>query len=72
MTKSENLNDLTVKELSSLADKTHKEIMDLYDKEDKENNEEIGEIIEEKIRLFNQIKSLILDLHSDEPYPRGG
>ena len=43
--------------------------MDLYDKED---SDEIFELIEEKTRYFNEVKSIIRDLHSDERYPRGG
>ncbi|MBA46909.1 MAG: hypothetical protein CL893_02370 [Dehalococcoidia bacterium] len=66
---SKNLDDLTVSELSKLAEKIHEEIMDLYDKED---SDEIFELIEEKTRYFNEVKSIIRDLHSDERYPRGG
>tara|TARA_B100000700_G_scaffold327804_1_gene443492 strand:+ start:9434 stop:9646 length:213 start_codon:yes stop_codon:yes gene_type:complete len=66
---SEDLDKLTVTELSDLAEKLHLEIMDLYDQED---SEETFELIEEKTRYFNEVKSLIRDLHSDETYPRGG
>jgi len=66
---SKNLDDLTVSELSTLAEKTHEEIMNLYDKED---SDEIFEQIEEKTRFFNEVKTIIRELHSDERYPRGG
>tara|TARA_Y100001970_G_scaffold58840_4_gene74816 strand:- start:843 stop:1055 length:213 start_codon:yes stop_codon:yes gene_type:complete len=66
---SEDLDKLTVTELSDLAEKLHLEIMDLYDQED---SEETFELIEEKTRYFNEVKSVIRDLHSDETYPRGG
>ncbi len=66
---SKNLDDLTITELNNLAEKLHEEIMDLYDKED---NEDIYTKIEDKIRFFNEVKSTIRELHSDEFYPRGG
>ena len=66
---SEDLDKLTVTELRDLAEKLHLEIMDLYDQED---SEETFELIEEKTRYFNEVKSVIRDLHSDETYPRGG
>lgn len=66
---SENLDDLTVTELTNLAEKLHEEIMDLYDADD---HEETISQIEEKTRFFNEVKSLIRELHSDESYPRGG
>jgi len=43
--------------------------MDLYDQEE---SEETYQLIEDKTRYFNEVKSLIRDLHSDETYPRGG
>ena len=66
---SKNLDNLTVSELSTLAENIHEEIMDLYDKED---SDEIFEQIEEKTRFFNEVKTIIRELHSDERYPRGG
>ncbi|MBK90181.1 MAG: hypothetical protein CL772_03275 [Chloroflexi bacterium] len=66
---SKNLDNLTVSELSTLAENIHEEIMDLYDKED---SDEIFEQIEEKTRFFNEVKAIIRELHSDERYPRGG
>ena len=66
---SKNLDNLTVSELSTLAENIHEEIMDLYDKED---SDEIFEQIEEKTRFFNEVKGIIRELHSDERYPRGG
>jgi|TARA_B110000263_G_scaffold18894_1_gene15040 hypothetical protein len=65
----ENLDDLSVIELSNLAKKISIEIMDLNDKEE---SDEIDDLIEEKTRYFNEVKAVIRDLHSDEPYPRGG
>ncbi|MDC0252654.1 hypothetical protein OAK52_00645 [Chloroflexi bacterium] len=66
---SENLDNLTVTELSELAEKLHEEIMTLYEKED---TEDVFTQIEEKTRYFNEVKTIIRDLHSDERYPRGG
>tara|TARA_B100001250_G_scaffold414627_1_gene454892 strand:- start:12177 stop:12380 length:204 start_codon:yes stop_codon:yes gene_type:complete len=66
---SENLDNLTVTELSELAEKLHEEIMTLYEKED---TEDVFSQIEEKTRYFNEVKTIIRDLHSDERYPRGG
>jgi len=66
---SKNLDDLTVTELTDLAEKLHEEIMALYDEED---NEYVFSKIEEKTRFFNKVKSIIRELHSDEFYPRGG
>ncbi|MEC7837783.1 MAG: hypothetical protein VX523_03595 [Chloroflexota bacterium] len=66
---SKNLDDLTVTELTDLAEKLHEEIMALYDEED---NEYVFSEIEEKTRFFNKVKSIIRELHSDEFYPRGG
>tara|TARA_B100000427_G_scaffold242595_1_gene205515 strand:- start:93 stop:296 length:204 start_codon:yes stop_codon:yes gene_type:complete len=66
---SEDLDKLTVSELNELAEKLHLEIMDLYDQEE---SEETYQLIEDKTRHFNEVKSLIRDLHSDETYPRGG
>tara|TARA_B110000438_G_scaffold163004_1_gene156063 strand:- start:3947 stop:4159 length:213 start_codon:yes stop_codon:yes gene_type:complete len=65
----ENLDDLSVIELSNLAEKISAEIMDLYDQDE---SDETDDLIEEKTRYFNEVKSIIRDLHSDEPYPRGG
>jgi hypothetical protein len=62
----ENLDDLSVIELSNLAKKISIEIMDLNDKEE---SDEIDDLIEEKTRYFNEVKAVIRDLHSDEPYP---
>jgi|TARA_B100001094_G_scaffold48363_1_gene43743 hypothetical protein len=67
--KLENLDNLTVTELSELAEKLHEEIMTLYEKED---TEDVFSEIEEKTRYFNEVKTIIRDLHSDERYPRGG
>ena len=67
--KLENLDNLTVTELSELAEKLHEEIMTLYEKED---TEDVFSQIEEKTRYFNEVKTIIRDLHSDERYPRGG
>jgi len=66
---SEDLDKLTVSELNELAEKLHLEIMDLYDQEE---SEETYQLIEDKTRYFNEVKSLIRYLHSDETYPRGG
>ena len=66
---SEKLDDLTVTELTNLAEKLHEEIMDLYDEDEYEDT--LSQI-EEKTRFFNEVKSLIRELHSDESYPRGG
>jgi hypothetical protein len=66
---SEKLDDLTVTELTNLAEKLHEEIMDLYDEDE---HEDTLSQIEEKTRFFNEVKSLIRELHSDESYPRGG
>ena len=41
----------------------------LYEKED---TEDVFSQIEEKTRYFNEVKTIIRDLHSDERYPRGG
>ncbi|MDG2101008.1 MAG: hypothetical protein P8K05_01540 [Dehalococcoidia bacterium] len=65
----ENLDNLSVIELSNLAEKISNEIMELYDKDE---SDETDDLIEEKTRYFNEVKSIIRDLHSDEPYPRGG
>ena len=67
--KQENLDNLTVTELSELAEKLHEEIMTLYEKED---TEDVFSQIEETTRYFNEVKTIIRDLHSDERYPRGG
>ena len=57
---SEDLDKLTVSELNDLAEKLHLEIMDLYDQEE---SEETYQLIEDKTRYFNEVKSLIRDLH---------
>ena len=69
MFKKENLDDLSVTQLSDLAEKVWQDISDLYDKEDSEQNDER---IQEMTNYFNDIKRIIRDLHSDESYPRGG
>ncbi|MFL2648584.1 MAG: hypothetical protein FI682_03015 [SAR202 cluster bacterium] len=69
MFKKENLDDLSVTQLSDLAEKVWQDISDLYDKEDSEQNDEK---IQEMTNYFNDIKRIIRDLHSDESYPRGG
>ena len=69
MFKKENLDDLSVTQLSNLAEKVWQDISDLYDKEDSEQNDEK---IQEMTNYFNDIKRIIRDLHSDESYPRGG
>ena len=69
MFKKENLDDLSVTQLSDLAEKVWQDISDLYDQEE---SEEIDEIIQEMTNYFNDIKRIIRDLHSDESYPRGG
>ena len=66
---SEDLDKLTVSELNDLAEKLHLEIMDLYDQEE---SEETYQLIEDKTRYFNEVKSLIRDLHWDETYPTCG
>ena len=43
--------------------------MTIYEKED---TEDVFSQIEEKTRYFNEVKTIIRDLHSDERYPRGG
>jgi len=65
----ENLDELSVIELSSLSEKISNKLMELYDKEE---SDETDDLIEEKTRYFNEVKGIIRDLHSDEPYPRGG
>ena len=69
MFKKENLDDLSVTQLSDLAEKVWQDISELYDKEDSEQNDEK---IQEMTNYFNDIKRIIRDLHSDESYPRGG
>ena len=69
MFKKENLDDLSVTQLSDLAEKVWQDISDLYDQEDSEVNDEK---IQEMTNYFNDIKRIIRDLHSDESYPRGG
>ena len=69
MFKKENLDDLSVTQLSDLAEKVWQDISDLYDNEDSEQNDEK---IQEMTNYFNDIKRIIRDLHSDESYPRGG
>ena len=69
MFKKENLDDLSVTQLSDLAEKVWLDISDLYDQEESEENDEK---IQEMTNYFNDIKRIIRDLHSDESYPRGG
>ncbi len=69
MFKKENLDDLSVTQLSDLAEKVWQDISDLYDQEESEENDEK---IQEMTNYFNDIKRIIRDLHSDESYPRGG
>ena len=53
MFKKENLDDLSVTQLSDLAEKVWQDISDLYDKEDSEQNDEK---IQEMIRNWTYIK----------------
>ena len=69
MLEKENLDDLSVMQLSELAEKVWQEISTLYDEDESDENDEK---IEEMTNYFNDIKRIIRDLHSDEKYPRGG
>jgi|TARA_B100001750_G_scaffold244800_1_gene262980 hypothetical protein len=63
------LNKLTIKELSILYEKTASEIMILNENSESEQNDIK---LEQKTQYFNAIKSIIMESHSDESYPRGG
>ncbi|MBI63392.1 MAG: hypothetical protein CL775_05280 [Chloroflexi bacterium] len=65
----EHLNKLTIKELSGLYEKTASEIMILNENSESTQNDIK---LEKKIQYFNAIKSIIIESHSDENYPRGG
>ena len=65
----EHLNKLTIKELSALYEKTASEIMILNENSESTQNDIK---LEKKIKYFNAIKSIIVESHSDESYPRGG
>ena len=65
----EHLNKLTIKELSILYEKTASEIMILNENSESEQNDIK---LEQKTQYFNAIKSIIMESHSDESYPRGG
>ena len=54
MFKKENLDDLSVTQLSALAEKVWQDISDLYDQEDSEENDEK---IQEMTNYFNDIKN---------------
>ena len=69
MLEKENLDDLSVMQLTKLAEKVWQEISILYDEDESDENDEK---IEEMTNYFNDIKRIIRDLHSDEKYPRGG
>ncbi|MCH2673202.1 MAG: hypothetical protein MK083_01870 [Dehalococcoidia bacterium] len=69
MLEKENLDDLSVMQLTELAEKVWQEISILYDEDESDENDEK---IEEMTNYFNDIKRIIRDLHSDEKYPRGG
>ncbi|MBL40089.1 MAG: hypothetical protein CL761_02010 [Chloroflexi bacterium] len=69
MFEKENLDDLSVMQLTELAEKVWQEISTLYDEDESDENDEK---IEEMTNYFNDIKRIIRDLHSDEKYPRGG
>ena len=69
MLENENLDDLSVMQLTELAEKVWQEISILYDEDESDENDEK---IEEMTNYFNDIKRIIRDLHSDEKYPRGG
>ena len=63
------LNKLTIKELSILYEKTASEIMILNENSESKQNDIK---LEQKTQYFNAIKSIIMESHSDESYPRGG
>ena len=65
----EHLNTLTIKELSILYEKIASEILILNEKSESTQNDIK---LEKKIQYFNAIKSIIIESHSDENYPRGG
>ncbi len=65
----EHLNKLTIKELSVLYEKIASEILILNEKSESIQNDIK---LEKKIKYFNAIKSIIVESHSDENYPRGG
>ena len=67
MLEKENLDDLSVMQLTELAEKVWQEISILYDEDESDENDEK---IEEMTNYFNDIKRIIRD--SDERYPRGG
>lgn len=69
MLEKENLDDLSVMQLTELAEKVWQEISNLYDEDESDENDEK---IEAMTNYFNDIKRIIRDLHSDEKYPRGG
>ena len=69
MLEKDNLDDLSVMQLTELAEKVWQEISILYDEDESDENDEK---IEEMTNYFNDIKRIIRDLHSDEKYPRGG
>lgn len=69
MLEKENLDDLSVMQLTELAEKVWQEISILYDEDESDENDEK---IEAMTNYFNDIKRIIRDLHSDEKYPRGG
>ena len=69
MLEKENLDDLSVMQLTEHAEKVWQEISILYDEDESDENDEK---IEEMTNYFNDIKRIIRDLHSDEKYPRGG
>ncbi len=65
----EHLNKLTIKELSILYEKTASEIMILNENIESTQNDIK---LEHKTQYFNAIRSIIMESHSDESYPRGG
>ena len=65
----EHLNKLTIKELSILYEKTASEIMILNENIESAQNDIK---LEKKTQYFNAIRSIIIESHSDEGYPRGG
>ena len=69
MLEKENLDNLSVMQLTELSEKVWQEISILYDEDESDENDEK---IEEMTNYFNDIKRIIRDLHSDEKYPRGG
>jgi hypothetical protein len=65
----EHLNKLTINELSVLFEKIASEILILNENSESTQNDIK---LEEKNQYFNAIKSIIIESHSDESYPRGG